>query len=106
MVKPDRFGYVKRAMHGTTMLSTRAVTYVLSFIIVIIHISELSILSKTRTVVCHIADMQSENHSFDKDASCMMSSEKGRHERMIQMLWPQRKRPRNHPFGFYFSPMC
>ncbi|RVW55922.1 Cytosolic purine 5'-nucleotidase [Vitis vinifera] len=26
LVKPDRFGYVKRAMHGTTMLSTRAVT--------------------------------------------------------------------------------
>lgn len=26
LVKPDRFGYVKRAMHGTTMLSTRAVS--------------------------------------------------------------------------------
>ncbi|KAM7278149.1 hypothetical protein ACFE04_005283 [Oxalis oulophora] len=26
LVKADRFGYVKRAMHGTTMLSTRAVT--------------------------------------------------------------------------------
>lgn len=25
LVKADRFGYVKRAMHGTTMLSTRAV---------------------------------------------------------------------------------
>ncbi|KAM1745342.1 hypothetical protein ACFX11_012105 [Malus domestica] len=26
LVKPDRFGYVKRAMHGTTMLSNRAVS--------------------------------------------------------------------------------
>ncbi|KAG9459965.1 hypothetical protein H6P81_004473 [Aristolochia fimbriata] len=26
LVKPDRFGYVKRAMHGTKMLSTRAVS--------------------------------------------------------------------------------
>ncbi|CAO2821701.1 unnamed protein product [Amaranthus hypochondriacus] len=26
LVKPDRFGYIKRAMHGTTMLSTRAVS--------------------------------------------------------------------------------
>ncbi|KAH7513546.1 hypothetical protein FEM48_Zijuj12G0211700 [Ziziphus jujuba var. spinosa] len=26
LVKPDRFGYVKRAMHGTNMLSTRAVS--------------------------------------------------------------------------------
>lgn len=25
LVKADRFGYVKRAMHGTTMLSTQAV---------------------------------------------------------------------------------
>jgi len=25
LVKADRFGYVKRAMHGTQMLSTRAV---------------------------------------------------------------------------------
>ena len=25
LVKADRFGYVKRAMHGTHMLSTRAV---------------------------------------------------------------------------------
>ncbi|KAH9624264.1 hypothetical protein KSS87_022827 [Heliosperma pusillum] len=29
LVKPDRFGYVKRAMHGTSMLSTRAVSYTL-----------------------------------------------------------------------------
>lgn len=28
LVKADRFGYVKRAMHGTKMLSTRAVRYV------------------------------------------------------------------------------
>lgn len=28
LVKADRFGYVKRAMHGTEMLSTRAVRYV------------------------------------------------------------------------------
>lgn len=27
LVKPDRFGYIKRAMHGTKMLSTRAVRY-------------------------------------------------------------------------------
>ena len=27
LVKADRFGYVKRAMHGTQMLSTRAVRY-------------------------------------------------------------------------------
>ncbi|XXG84710.1 hypothetical protein AAC387_Pa10g2170 [Persea americana] len=26
LVKPDRFGYIKRAMHGTKMLSTRAVS--------------------------------------------------------------------------------
>lgn len=27
LVKADRFGYVKRAMHGTQMLSTPAVRY-------------------------------------------------------------------------------
>lgn len=29
LVKADRFGYIKRAMHGTEMLSTRAIRYVL-----------------------------------------------------------------------------
>lgn len=27
LVKADRFGYVKRAMHGTKMLSNKAVRY-------------------------------------------------------------------------------
>lgn len=27
LVKADRFGYIKRAMHGTKMLSTREVRY-------------------------------------------------------------------------------
>ena len=99
MVKADRFGYIKRAMHGTTMLTTRAVRYVLSLIIAVIHKSKLSILSKTRAVVGHMVDMQSKNHSFDRDASCITSSEKGKHETMIQMLSPQRKRLRNQPLG-------
>jgi 5' nucleotidase family len=28
LVKADRFGYIKRAMHGTKMLSTQAVRYI------------------------------------------------------------------------------
>lgn len=31
LVKADRFGYIKRAMHGTRMLSTREVRYGLGF---------------------------------------------------------------------------
>lgn len=31
LVKADRFGYVKRAMHGTKMLSNKAVRYILLF---------------------------------------------------------------------------
>lgn len=37
LVKADRFGYIKRAMHGTEMLSTRAVRYGLNLTFLIVH---------------------------------------------------------------------
>ncbi|XP_028074653.1 cytosolic purine 5'-nucleotidase-like [Camellia sinensis] len=59
LVKADRFGYVKRAMHGTTMLSTRAVRYVLNLFIVLIcglRKSEITIAALTEH--CQMVDIQ------------------------------------------------
>lgn len=46
LVKADRFGYVKRAMHGTKMLSTRAIRCVCCLLVLQIILYLVSMLEK------------------------------------------------------------
>lgn len=69
LVKADRFGYVQRAMHGTRMLSNRAVRYLLNLISTLIcgaRQSEIPNGGIDRTLLI-LVDMQSTPfvHSYD-----------------------------------------